>query len=292
MQKPQVEQPQQPKQEVNPLEQALTQYSTSETPQANLQGAIGNEQQLARAYNLDQPMGVEEREYFKRQDELQKRREAQAKELAYSAYVQGTVGTPGSGALAYNKTLANALADEDTYSQQRYKDLASLNTAQRTAQEKRSGIAGADFAAQQKAAADAGKDKAMVGANVYGTQQQAKSSAYSANKHAESSMAIAKLQERMASARQGSAEAKQAASELRDRERAIEADIKSLTSRANKLTGSFAPEDRKELAGITEDLKNARAQYYMVRGGTGAAPAPTGTMTPPPPGAVRLKPKG
>jgi hypothetical protein len=291
--KPQVEQAQAPAQSqaqpqtASPLEQALIRYSTSETPQASLQGAIGNEQALAKAYNLDQPMGVEERAIIAQRNaarEAARKREAGD---AFSAWVSGLVGVPGAAGMAYSQARQAQDAAEREHLSGNLKDIRDLNTAQRAALEKRATTAGSEFNADKLATATAAQNKATVGANVYGTQKQAESSKYSADSHAKASMEIAKLQERMATLRAGSAEARQAASELRDRERAIEADIKALTSQRNKLSGSFTPADRKELEYVDAELRNAREQHALVRGDKGAAP--NATMTPPPPGAVRLK---
>jgi hypothetical protein len=234
-------------------------------------------------------MGVNEAAQQARQDEIQKRRDAQAKELAYSAYVQGLVGTPGSAKFAYDRTLASALADEGTYGQAKYKNIAELETAKRgLTKDYQTGLE-STTAADRLAAASAAKDRATTGANlfnaaeqtranIYGTDRQAETSIYNTDQHVKSAMAIAKLQERAASARLGSTEARQAAKELRDRELSIEADIKALTSQRNKLSGSFTPADRAELLNVDEALKNARAQKALIRGGPAAAPE--GTMDP------------
>jgi hypothetical protein len=193
--------------------------------------------------------------------------------------------------------MANALGNESAYGQQKYKNIAELEAAQRAAAEKQQTALETPVAAGRLASAAAAKDRANTGANLYGTDQQAqssrystdeqvKSSRYSVDQHRASSMEIAKLRERGENARAGTAEARQVANELRDRERAIETDITALTSRANKLTGSFSVDDRKELADVNEQLKNARAQKALIRGGPAA---PAGTIAPPPPGAVRLK---
>ena len=162
---------------MDPSQQVATDYFKSATPQASMKDAVDREQLLAKTYGTDQPLGVAESAQQARQDEIQRRREAQAKELAYAAYVQGTIGTPGSGALAYNQTLANALGQEGEYGQAKYKNLAELGAAQRAAQEKRSGIAGTDFSKQQEAAAKAFSDKATVAAHMFNTTVQAASSA-------------------------------------------------------------------------------------------------------------------
>jgi hypothetical protein len=272
---------------MDPAEQAAQAYSTAPVKQMSLQDAIGEERGLASEYGLDKPMGVEQRQAMEERRKAYDEYKGRAADRDFANYVAGLVGVPGSGGARYEQSRGQRYKDEAEFQREQIKDLSALEAAQRAAQEKRSGTAGSSLAAGKLASAAESKDKAQVATTLTGNRMQSASSKYSADKHAESSMAIAKMQERMASARQGSAEARQAASELRDRERAIEADIKALTSRANKLTGSFTPEDRKELAGINEDLKNAREQHSLVRGGKGVAPG--ATMTPPPPGAVRLK---
>ena len=162
---------------MDPNQQIASEYSKSATPQASLQGAIGNEQQLAQRYGLDQPMGVDEGAQQARQDEVQKRQQAQAQRLARAAGVAASVGTPGSESLAYNQTLANALGKEADYEGTRYTNIADLAKAKRAASEKRAGVAGTDYAAQQKATADALKDKANVAAQMFNISTQAASNA-------------------------------------------------------------------------------------------------------------------
>lgn len=268
---------------------AALKYATEAAPARTQQDAINDLRALRKESGADQPIGVNEAAQQARQDEIQKRREAQAKELAYSAYVQGLVGTPGSAKLAYDRTLATALADEGTYGQAKYKNISDLEAAKRgLTKDYQTGLE-STTAADRLAAANAAKDKGQTAANIYGTNRQAetsiygtdvqaKTSKYNTDEHVKSSMAIAKLQERGANARQGSSDARQAAKELRDQELSIEADIKALTSQRNKLSGSFTPEDRKELANVDEALKNARAQKALIRGGPAAAPE--GTMDP------------
>jgi hypothetical protein len=57
------------------------------------------------------------------------------------------------------------------------KDIRELNTAQRAAQEKRSGVAGADYSKQQEVTAAALKDKATVAAQMFNISAQAASNA-------------------------------------------------------------------------------------------------------------------
>ena len=273
--KPQVAPQADQNQTVNPLEQVILNYATSVTPQASMQGAISNEQALAKAYNLDQPMGGEERNLIAQRNAAREAaRQRQALD-AFAAYAAGTIGVPGSAGLAYSKARQAQDAEERAHLNENLKDIEALNTAQRSALEKRSTTAGSDFAAQQKAAADASKDKTTVSANVYGTQQQAKTSKYSVDKHAESAMAIAKLQERGAKARQDSSDQKQALAELTQLERSYDADIKSLESQLRPLVGLFTPEARAQAKELNTQLNIARDLKRRVRGGAGAAPAAT-----------------
>ena len=277
---------------------AALKYATEAAPARTQQDVINDRRALRKESGADQPIGVNEAAQQAAQDAARKRQQAQAKKLAWAAFVQGTVGTPGSSSLAYEQTMANALGKESEYGQQKYKNIADLETARRglTKDYQTSLESGSDAATLANAAA--AKDRATTGAslfnaaeqtraNIYGTDVQAKSSKYNTDEHVKSALAIAKLQERGANARQGSADARQAAKELRDWELSIEADIKALTSQRNKLSGSFTPADRAELLNVDEALKNARAQKALIRGGPAAAPE--GTMAPPPPGAVRLK---
>jgi hypothetical protein len=170
------------------------------------------------------------------------------------------------------------------------KDIRELNTAQRAAQDKRAGVAGTSSAAAKTAAAEEAKSKAGVAERLFGTREQAKASKYSVDKHAETALAVQKLQDRAAAARQNSSDQKQALAELAQLERSYDADIKSLESQMRPLVGLFNPEAKAQVKELNTALDVARDLKRRVRGDKGAAPA--ATMAPPPPGAVRLKTKG
>jgi hypothetical protein len=253
---------------------------------------------LRKESGVDQPMGVNEAAQQKAQDAAQKRQQDQAEKLAYAAFVQGTVGTPGSASLAYQRTMANALGNESAYGQQKYKNIAELETARRgLAKDYQTGLE-STTAADRLASAAAAKDRANTGANLYGTNRQAETSIYGTNKqfdaskysvdqHRAGAMDIAKLQERAANARYDSSERRLALQELTQREASYDNDIKTIVTQMRPLVGSFKSEDRAELKALTDQLNVARDLKARVRGNTGAAPADT--MAPPPPGAVRLK---
>jgi hypothetical protein len=265
---------------MDPAEQAAQTYSTTPVKQMSAQDAIGEEQTMAKAYNLDQPMGVEERDIIAQRNaarDVARKREGGD---AFSAYVSGLIGVPGAAGEQYRRALRDQATAEREHLSGNLKDIKDLNTAQRAAQEKRAGIAGSSLAAGKTASAEEGKSRAQVGATLTGDRMRAMTSKYNTDEQAKSAMEIAKMQERATTARLNSSEAKQAASELRDRERAIEADITALTSQRNKLSGSFTPADRAELTNVDELLRNARAQKALIRGDKGAAAPADVKITP------------
>lgn len=158
---------------MNPEEKIAADYTKSATPQASLQGAISNEQALAKAYNLDQPMGVEERDIIAQRNAARDSARKREAGDAFSAWVSGLVGVPGAAGMAYSQARQAQDAAEREHLGTNLKDIRELNTAQRAAQEKRSGTASADFAKQQEAAAAALKDKATVAAQLFNISSQA-----------------------------------------------------------------------------------------------------------------------
>jgi hypothetical protein len=245
----------------------------------SLQDAVAEEKGLAGTYGLDQPMGVEQRQAMGERKAAYDEYKSRAADRDFANYAAGLVGVPGSGGARYEQSRGQRYKDEAEFQREQIKDLSGLEAAQRAAQEKRSGIAGSSLAAGKTASAEEGKSRAQVGATLTGDRMRAMTSKYNTDEQAKSAMEIAKMQERATTARLNSSEAKQAASELRDRERAIEADITALTSQRNKLSGSFTPADRAELTNVDELLRNARAQKALIRGDKGAAPGATPAPT-------------
>jgi len=274
------------------LRAGVEQFANEPTQAASLPAAIADQRALQKAFGTDQPMGVEEREYFKRQDELQKRREAQAKDLAYAAYVQGTVGTPGSGALAYNQTLANALGQEGEYGQQRYKDLAALNTAQRAAAEKQQTEAGTAFGAAKTASAAERLGKAGIGERLLNIDTQAANakmqdltSRYNNDQTNKTHLRIAELTRIMQGAQFSRQEARDAANRLDDIYRNIIRDEQVAQKELQAAQARFA--DEKEIAPLKANLEAIRAlkqpameALQKKSGLPAAAAAPATTMAP------------
>jgi hypothetical protein len=159
------------------MERAATDYINTPSKTPTAEDAIAEQSKYDKQYGLDQSVGEAQQKYMAEQDALQARRQKQAEDLAWSAYVQGTVGTPGSGALAYDTTKANALNQAGEFQAQRYKNLAELDTARRAANEKRATAAQGIGAADKLAAAAAIKDKASLAATMFNISSQAANAA-------------------------------------------------------------------------------------------------------------------
>ena len=270
--------------QMDPAGLAALEYATKPAPARTQQDAINDMRALRKESGADQPIGINEAAQQAALDAAQKRQQDQAEKLAWAAYVQGTVGTPGSASLAYQQTMANALGNEADYGQRKYKNIADLEAARRGLTKEYQTSLESTTAADRLAAAAAAKDRATTGANlfnaaeqtranIYGTNKQFDASKYSADKHAESAMAIAKLQERAANARHDSSERRLALQELTQREASYDNDIKTIVTQMRPLVGSFKPEDRAELKTLTDQLNVARDLKARVRTNTGAAPA-------------------
>ena len=270
---------------------AAEQYSTEPTQAASLPAAIAEQRALQKEFGTDKPMGVEERALMEQRRKAYEDYKGRAGDRAFAALVQGARAGPGQSGAMYEQARGQEYKDAAEFQREQYKDIAALNTAQRAAAEKQQAEAGTAFGAAKTASAAERAGKATLGANIYGTQEQAKASKYSADKHAETALAVQKLQDRAATARQNSSDQKQALAELAQLERSYDADIKSLESQMRPLVGLFTPEAKAQVKELSDQLNLARDLKRRVRGGPAAA-APAGTMTPPPPGAVRLKNKG
>lgn len=275
---------------MDPAEQAAQTYATTPVKQMSLQDAIGEEKGLAGEYGLDKPMGVEQRQAMDQRKAAYDEYKGRAADRDFANYAAGLVGVPGSGGARYEQSRGQRYKDEAEFQREQIKDLSALETAQRAAQEKRAGVAGSSLGAGKLASADEAKNKGLAANTLSGNRMQSLASKYSADKHAETALAVQKLQDRAAAARQDSSDQKQALAELTQLERSYDADIKSLESQLRPYVGVFTEEARTKAKELNTQLDLARDLKRRVRGDKGAAPA--GTMTPPPPGAVRLKTKG
>jgi len=259
----------QPTQAPQGLRQSIEQYATAPAKAASLPEAIAREKTLAGAYGTDKPVGTEERAMLAQQ---QAAADAYTKNeqpfMNFARLAAGSVGVPGSAGLQYAESVQNARANDAAQRQNQLKNIAELNTAQRAAQEKRSGVAGADYAKQQEAAAAAAHNQAMVGANVYGTEQQAASakmqdltSRYNNEQTNKTHLQVAALTRAMQGAQFNRQEARDAANQLNQLGQRAEADVNNL--RAQFLAAQKAMEPG-EIERIRPLLTNAEAVHKAV----------------------------
>jgi hypothetical protein len=248
---------------MGPAGQAALKYATEPTQAASLPATIAEHRALQKEFGTDKPMGVEEREYWKRQDELQKRREAQAKDVAWSSYVEGLKGTPGSGAARYDESMARSLGQSADFQGQRYKDLASLNTAQRAAAEKQQTEAGTAFGAAKTASAAERLGKAGIGERLFSTDAQTASekmrdltSRYNADQQNKSQEKIAALSRAMQNSQFNRQGARDAANQLNQMGQRAEADVNNLRA---QYAAARKEMDQAEIDRVAPLLENAEA---------------------------------
>ena len=267
---------------MDPAEQAAQTYSTTPVKQMSAQDAIGEEQTMAKAYNLDQPMGVEERDIIAQRNaarDIARKREGGD---AFSAYVSGLIGVPGAAGEQYRRALREQATAEREHLSGNLKDIKDLNTAQRAAQEKRATTAGSSLAAGKLASAAEGKDRAQVGAMLSGDRMRAMTSKYNTDEQVKSNRETALIRERAENARHGSSEKRLALQELADREKSYDNDIKYLEQERKGLMGPLGTPitaaAKTELTRIDGMINIARTAKAAVRGGK--QPAPADTMSP------------
>jgi len=250
------------------LRAGVEQYATEPTKAASLADAIADQRALQKEFGTDKPVGAMQEKYMAQQDALQARRQKQAEDLAWSAYVQGTVGTPGSGALAYDTTKANALNQAGDFSAQRLKDLASLETARRTAAEKQQGEAGTAHGANKLAAAAERYNKAGIGERLTSADMQAATakmqdltSRYNNNETNKTHLRIAELNRAMQGAQFNRQEKRDAANQLNQLGQRAETDVNNL--RAQMLAAQKIADDA-EIARVRPLLDNAEMVHKNI----------------------------
>jgi hypothetical protein len=177
----------------DPMLQKATKFINEEVPTPTPQSAIEQQTAYDVKYGLDKPIGELQQKYFEQQDALQAQRQKQAEDLAWAAYVQGLVGTPGSGALASATARANALNQAGEFQSQRAKDIASLETAQRAANEKRAAAAQGIGAAATLAASAKTTEQAKLAGEIWSSQQDMLQKRYNTDKTAETQRYVQEL---------------------------------------------------------------------------------------------------
>lgn len=267
---------------MDPAEQAAQTYSTTPVKQMSAQDAIGEEQTMAKAYNLDQPMGVEERAIIAQRNAARDVARKREGDDAFSAYVSGLIGVPGEGGRQYSLARQGQDAAEREHLTGNLKDIKELNTAQRAAQEKRATVAGSSLAAGKLASAEEGKNKAQVATTLTGDRMRALTSKYNTDEQVKSARETELIRQRAENARHGSTEHRLALQELADREKSYDNDIKYLEAERkplmNVLGTPVTPAAKLDLERIDGLINAARTAKAAVRGGK--QPAPAGTMAP------------
>jgi hypothetical protein len=220
---------------VQGMRETAEKYATTPVKERSLQDAMDEEQALSKRYNLDQPMGVEERDIIAQRNaarDIARKREGGD---AFSAYVSGLIGVPGAAGEQYRRALREQATAEREHLSGNLKDIKDLNTAQRAAQEKRAGIAGSSRAAGQLASAEEAKNRANIADRLLGTDAQLAAermrdltSRYNATEQNKSQEKIAALSRAMQGSQFNRQEARDAANQLNQMGQRAEADVNNL----------------------------------------------------------------
>lgn len=224
-----------------------------ETPVPTAEGAAKSVQDINKQFGLDVPGGKEEREMIAK---MKADRAAQTQDRSTQNLINFLVNAKGSnlgetfasGARSSMSEIEKQRADDMAHSQKLYEMVSGLNKSDRAEKVGSAGKAATLFGEEQKAAADADRNRLTSLANIYHTDV--------------ASAAQIQAQKIAAAARSGSMDDKQQLAELKALQASIQAQIK------------LTPYDKKVVGPLQEQLATINAQIAQMAGvGTiGAAP--------------------
>jgi hypothetical protein len=245
------------------LRAGVEQYATEPTQAASLPAAISEERGLAGEYGLDKPMGAEQRQAMEERRKAYDEYKGRAADRDFANYVAGLVGVPGSGGARYEQSRGQRYKDEAEFQREQIKDLSALEAAQRAAQEKRAGVAGASLGAAKTASAAERLGKAGIGerlvsvdAQTAAEQMRDLTSRYNADQQNKSQERIAALSRAMQGAQFNRQEARDAANQLNQMGQRAEADVNNLRAQYTAARKEMAQD---EIDRIKPLLENAEA---------------------------------
>jgi hypothetical protein len=277
---------------VQGVRETAEKYATTPVKERSLQDAMDEEQALSKRYNLDQPMGVEERDIIAQRNAAREVARSREGGDAFSAYVSGLIGVPGAAGEQYRRALRDQATAEREHLSGNLKDIKDLNTAQRAAQEKRAGIAGSSRAAGQLASAEEAKNRAGIADRLLGTDAQLAAekmrdltSRYNNEATIKMHKDIAELDRRMRESQYRRTSDKDASDRLHKLYGDLVKDEALALSEFNKAPAAGASADdiaelKTNLANIRAAKKPAMAALGLKAGLPAAAPAPASTMAP------------
>jgi hypothetical protein len=288
----------------DPMLQKATSFIGEPVQTPTAANAISQQQEYAKAFGTDKPVGTEERALLAKQQAAYDKYAQGDPDRAFAAYAAGLVGTPGSGNQAYQRAVTNAYAEQQAMNQNQLKNIAELNTAQRAANEKQQTGAQTLGAAATLAAAAKTADQAKLAGQIWDSQQQVLASRYNTDKTTEMqlkvhqmSLAMSQNQFSESMRTHNYAQLNQQAAQLTRDEMEASNALKTLVGNpsAAMMLGkdsvaqaqSYLNEIRKQKAIVMDGM-----QAMSSTGAKSPPPIAAPTMAPPPPGAVREVKKG
>jgi hypothetical protein len=264
---------------------AMNKYLNAPAPDTTVQGAVGQQKELAKQFGTDQPVGTEERAMLAKQ---QAATDAYAKNeqpyMNFARLAAGSIGVPGSAGLQYAESVQNAHANNMAQQQNQLKNIAELNAAQRTANMAQQTGAASTLSGNQTRAMEQAKGQAQVATQGYGDLLRTTMEKYTNDQTARTNLQIAKMHDDVLRSGQNNALAQQRIMQLGQMQQGAEADVKNLTALYTSAAKTSGPDGADTLQ-FKAMLNNAMTVADNIRAAQGIK---TGVGTAPVAGASTI----
>lgn len=268
------------------------QYATEPTQAASLPAAISEEKSLAGEYGLDKPMGGEQRQAMDQRRKAYEDYKGRAGDRAFAALVEGARAGPGQSGTMYEQARGQEYKDAAEFQREQIKDLSALEAAQRAAQEKRSGVAGASFGAAKTASAAERLGKAGIGERLVSTDAQTAAekmrdltTRYTSEQRIKAEKEIAALSRAAQGSQFNRQEARDAANQLNQMGQRAEADVNNLRAQYTAARKEMIQEEIDRVKPLLENAEAVQRSVVAAIGKSAGVAVPTVTPAP----ATRLK---
>lgn len=177
----------------NPMLAKATQFINEPAAAPTVEDAIAQQRKYSEAFGTDKPIGSEERTMLAKQQATYDAYAKGAPDRAFAAYAAGLAGVPGTGGMQYQEAQGREYTANMAQQQNQLKNIAELNTAQRTANEKQQTGAQTLGAAATLAASAKTADQAKLAGQIWDSHQQTLATKYTADKSAETQRYVHQL---------------------------------------------------------------------------------------------------
>ncbi|CAB4123657.1 hypothetical protein UFOVP48_56 [uncultured Caudovirales phage] len=262
----------------------LAKFQNAAGPDTTLEGAMAQQDALAKRYHTDQPIGTEERAMLAKQQAMYDAYNKNERPYSdFARWAAGTIGVPGTAGLQLAEAKQQNMANDLAQQQNQYKALNALNTAQREANLGQQAGAASTLSHNQTLAANLINEQGKVNGQVYDALMRDAQSKYATDSTNSYNLQIAKIH----AAATTSAQAQAA---LMGMQKGVDDDIHAYSTMLlglQKTNGSDDPQTR-AVQGYLEAAQRTKANLLEKAGlKSGVATAP-----PPPSNVLRYDAKG